>query len=115
MLSEDVKWYIKTCHECQIRQTTKVHIPPTVPIPGGLFRKAHIDTMLMPKANGFRYLIQAHCALTNVNGWAKGYFVVLCTRISGKLCYNIDGWAKGQWAAMDTGGPRVLVGNGNGY
>jgi transposase InsO family protein len=69
MLSEDVKWYIKTCHECQIRQTTKIHIPPTVPMPGGLFRKAHIDTMLMPKANGFRYLVQARCALTSYPEW----------------------------------------------
>jgi hypothetical protein len=31
MLSADIKWYIKSCHECQIRQTTKIHIPPTVP------------------------------------------------------------------------------------
>jgi hypothetical protein len=31
MLSEDVKWYIKSCHKCQIRQTTKIHIPLTVP------------------------------------------------------------------------------------
>ena len=69
MLSEDVKWYIKTCHECQICQTTKLHIPPTVPIPGGLFRKVHIDTMLMPKANGFRYLVQARCALTSYLEW----------------------------------------------
>jgi hypothetical protein len=37
MLIDDVKWYIRTCHECQIRQTAKIHIPPTVPIPGGLF------------------------------------------------------------------------------
>jgi hypothetical protein len=69
MLSDDVKWYIKSCHECQIRQTTKIHIPPTVPMPGGLFRKAHVDTMLMPKAGGFRYLVQARCALTSYPEW----------------------------------------------
>jgi hypothetical protein len=34
---EDIKWYTKTCHECQVRQMRKLHIPPTVPIPGGLF------------------------------------------------------------------------------
>jgi hypothetical protein len=56
---EDIKWYGKTCHECQTRQMLKLHIPPTVPIPGGLFRKAHIDTMKMPKAGGFEYLVQA--------------------------------------------------------
>ncbi|OAX32308.1 hypothetical protein K503DRAFT_702238 [Rhizopogon vinicolor AM-OR11-026] len=42
MLTDDVKLYLKTCHKCQVRQTIKLHIPPTVPIPGGLFRKAHI-------------------------------------------------------------------------
>jgi len=66
---EDIKWYAKTCHECQVRQTRKLHIPPTVPIPGGLFRKAHIDTMKMPKAGGFEYLVQARCALTSYPEW----------------------------------------------
>jgi hypothetical protein len=69
MLAHDVKWYIKTCHECQIRQTTKLHIPPIVAIPGGLFRKAHIDTMLMPKAGGYRYLVQARCAMSLYPEW----------------------------------------------
>ncbi len=27
-LLEDVKWFVKTCHMCQIRQTDKWHIPP---------------------------------------------------------------------------------------
>src|SRR6201747_2368209 len=69
MLIDDVNWYLKTCHDCQIRQTAKIHIPPTVPIPGGLFRKAHIDTMLMPKAGGYRYIVQARCAMTSYPEW----------------------------------------------
>jgi hypothetical protein len=69
MLIDDVKWYIRTCHECQIRQTAKIHIPPTVPIPGGLFRKVHVDTMLMPKAGGYRYIVQARCAMTSYPEW----------------------------------------------
>jgi len=48
MLVDDVKWYTKTCHECQIRQMKRLHIPPTVPVVGGLFHKVHIDTMVMP-------------------------------------------------------------------
>ena len=32
VLVDDVKWYIRTCHECQICQTTRLHIPPTVPV-----------------------------------------------------------------------------------
>ncbi|KIN93443.1 hypothetical protein M404DRAFT_38804, partial [Pisolithus tinctorius Marx 270] len=67
LLVEDVKWYVRTCHKCQIRQTQKLHIPPTVPMIGGLFHKAHIDTMLMPKAGGYRYI--ARCALTSYPEW----------------------------------------------
>ncbi|KIO06846.1 hypothetical protein M404DRAFT_37253, partial [Pisolithus tinctorius Marx 270] len=69
LLVEDVKWYVRTCHECQICQTQKLHIPPTVPMIGGLFHKAHIDTMLMPKAGGYCYIVQARCALTSYPDW----------------------------------------------
>ena len=48
VLVNDVRWYIRTCHKCQIRQTTRLHIPPTVPVVGGLFHKVHINTMVMP-------------------------------------------------------------------
>jgi hypothetical protein len=78
---EDIKWYAKTCHKCQVRQTCKLHIPPTVPIPGGLFRKAHIDTMKMPKAGGFEYLIQARCTLTSYPEWC-----MLCKENTRMLC-----------------------------
>jgi hypothetical protein len=61
-LEEDVKW-CKTCHECQIWLIKKVIIPATVPTPAGLFRKVYIDTMLMPKAQGYRYIIHARCSL----------------------------------------------------
>ena len=68
-LADDVKWYIKSCHECQIRQTTKVRIPPTVATPAPLFRKAYVDTMFMPHASGFRYIVQARCSLTAWPEW----------------------------------------------
>ena len=64
MLVDDVKWYIRTCHQCQIQQTQKLHIPPTVPVIGGLFHKVHIDTMVIPRSGGYRYIVQARCALT---------------------------------------------------
>jgi hypothetical protein len=66
---DDVKWYAHTCHECQVQQTQKLHIPPTVPIPGGLFCKVHIDTMKMPHTGGFEHLVQAHCLLTGYLEW----------------------------------------------
>lgn len=52
-LDRDVKWYIQSCHECQIRSQKKIQIPASVPMPAGLFRKVYVDTMLMPKAQGY--------------------------------------------------------------
>ena len=69
MLVEDVKWFVRTCHECQIRQTRRLHIPPTVPVIGGLFRKVHLDTMVMARSAGYRYIVQARCALTTYPEW----------------------------------------------
>ena len=69
-MDDDIKWYNQTCHECQIRSTKKVIIPPTVSNPGGLFRKVYIDTMLMPRAKGFRYIVHARCSLTSYPEWA---------------------------------------------
>ena len=69
MLVDDVKWFIKTCHQCQIHQTRRLRIPPTVPVVGGLFRRVHIDTMLMPHTGGYRYIVQACCALTAYPEW----------------------------------------------
>ena len=68
-MDDDVKWFVQTCHECQIRLVKKIQIPPTVPTPAGLFRKVYIDTMLMPKAKGFRYIIHARCSLTSFPEW----------------------------------------------
>jgi hypothetical protein len=69
MLVEDVKWNIRTCHTCKTRQTTKLHIPPMVPLISGLFHKVHIDTMLMLKASRYRYIVQARCTLTSYPEW----------------------------------------------
>jgi len=62
---DDIHWYLKTCHECQVRSTQHLYIPPTVPVPLSLFRKVYIDTMFMPKSNGYRYIIHARCSLSS--------------------------------------------------
>ena len=64
-LNDDVRWFIRTCHECQVRQTEYFFIPPTVPEVPSLFRKAHIDTFLMPKAGSYRYVHHARDALSS--------------------------------------------------
>ena len=64
-LNEDVRWFINSCHECQLRQTKYFLIPPSVPLIPSLFRKAHIDTFLMPKLGSYRYVHHARDALTS--------------------------------------------------
>lgn len=61
-LNEEVRWYVKTCHECQVRQTEYFYIPPVIPEVPSIFRKAHMDTFLMPKAGNYRYVLHARCA-----------------------------------------------------
>ena len=69
VLVDNVKWYTHTCHECQVHQTARLHIPLTVPVVGGLFHKVHIDTMVMPRSGGYHYIVQARCALTAYLEW----------------------------------------------
>ena len=68
-LTDNIRWYIKSFHKCQICQTMKVQIPPTVATPAPLFHKAYIDTMFMPHAGGFQYIVQAQCSLTVWPEW----------------------------------------------
>lgn len=68
-LEEHVKWHIRTCHECQMRQFKIQHIPPVVSTPAPLFQKVYIDTMLMPAAGGYKYIIHARDSLTSWPEW----------------------------------------------
>jgi transposase InsO family protein len=63
-LEKDLKWYLNTCHECQLRNMTKIHIPPTISYPAPLFAKVYIDTMYMPSSHGYNYIIHAACSLS---------------------------------------------------
>jgi hypothetical protein len=67
-LDDDVAWYDDTCHECQRRRTHHVVIPPTVAYPAPLFRKIYCDTMHMPTANKYKYIVHGRCSLT---GWPE--------------------------------------------
>ena len=68
-MEEDIKWYIRSCHECQTRQMHKYSIPPTVQVPAALFRKVYVDVMHMPSAGGFGYIVQARCSLSSYPGF----------------------------------------------
>ena len=71
-MGEDIKWYVQTCHECQVRQMKKIHILPTVPASGSLFRKIYVDVMHMLASKRFKYILHARCSLS---GWPE--YVVL--------------------------------------
>lgn len=60
-LNGDVKWFLQTCHLCQLCQMEKLRIPPVVAEPLGLFTKCYIHMMEMPLSGGFKYLIHSHC------------------------------------------------------
>jgi hypothetical protein len=100
-------WFIKTCLECQIRNTAHLFIPPIPSIPALLFRKAYFNTTLFPVAQGFHYLIQARCSLTNYLEWTKlkketgvavGRFI-----FESLLCR----WGGVETIVMDNGAPIV--------
>jgi RNase H-like domain found in reverse transcriptase/Integrase zinc binding domain len=65
----DVTRFVRSCHQCQIRSTYKVHIPPTISTPVTLFTKVYIDIMVMPKAQGYRYIVAAR---DDLSGSAEG-------------------------------------------
>ena len=109
MLEHDVKWYMRSCHECQVCRMDKVHIPPVVVLPQPLFDKAYVDTFVMPKSGGYRYVTHTRCSLTTYpewqmlraeTGWAISKFIfehILCR------------WGAVGEIVMDNGSPYVLA------
>ena len=53
----EVTRYVKSCHNCQLRSTKKMHIPITVSRPSGLFGKVYLDVMKMPSARGKNWIV----------------------------------------------------------
>ena len=63
-INEDIIWFMRTCHICQIQQTQKVLIPPIVAMPAPLFGKVFINTMHLPASARKKYIVQGHCSLS---------------------------------------------------
>ena len=106
LLTDNVRWYIKSCHKCQIRQMTKVQIPPTVTTPAPLFHKAYIDTMFMPHPGGFQYTVQAQCSLTAWPEWHTLCTTTRCT-LSAFLFKEVLCW----WGAVE----EIITNNRTAY
>lgn len=59
-LRADVKHHVRSCHSCQVRNTAKMKIPPTVSIPATIFIKIYVDVMDMPESKqGYKYIVCA--------------------------------------------------------
>jgi hypothetical protein len=43
-LDQDIKWFVQTCHQCQVCQMRYHHIPPTIAAPASLFVRATLLT-----------------------------------------------------------------------
>jgi len=76
---DNIHWYLKTYHEYQVWSTQHLYIPPMVPVPLSLFQKVYIDTMFMPKSNGYRYIIHVCCLLSLYPEWHMLYHENGCT------------------------------------
>ena len=62
-MKSDIQWYVRSCHLCQIRQTTKIIIPPTVSFPAAPMFRVHMDSAHMP--GPYKFLVHARCATTS--------------------------------------------------
>ena len=69
-MAQDIAWFVKTCHLCQLRKTQHVALPPTVASPAPLFAKVYMDTMHLTPSAGYKYIVQGRCSLTHWPEWA---------------------------------------------
>jgi hypothetical protein len=68
-MAQDISWFVRTCHLCQLRKTQHVLIPPTVAMPAPLFSKVYMDTMHLTPSSGYKYIVQGRCSLTHWPEW----------------------------------------------
>lgn len=61
-MGNDIVWFVKTCHLCQLQKTTNVLMPLTVATPALLFAEIYADTMHLLMSAGFKYIVQG-CSL----------------------------------------------------
>lgn len=64
-IEDDIKWFLRTCTACQLRQLAKIQtVPPFIPI-AAPFRKWHVDVMRLDKTLGFIGVVHARCATSS--------------------------------------------------
>ena len=65
-VKKNIRDHIRSCHDCQLRSTKKMHIPITVSHPPTLFSKVYLDVMKMPLAHGKQWLIGCRDDLSGI-------------------------------------------------
>lgn len=97
------------CHQCQICLLNRVIVPPVVTLLALLFQKAYIDTMHLPTAHGYSYVVQAYCSLLAWPKWHMLQTEITCNLgvfiFKEILCY----WGRLAEIVTDNGTPFVAV------
>jgi len=66
----DIRWFLQSCHHCQVRETGEHRLPQVVPVVPSLFTKIHVDVMQMSVSSGGKTtIVQGRCALTSYPEW----------------------------------------------
>jgi hypothetical protein len=65
-MRSDVHFHIRTCHQCQLRNTKRVEMPPTISAPVAVFQKIYVDVMYMPPSGGYAFIVAAKDDLTGI-------------------------------------------------
>ena len=60
----DVRHFVQSCHECQIRTVKRSDLPLRISTPSLIFQRLYLDVMHMPKAKNYRYIVAARDDLT---------------------------------------------------
>ena len=105
-VGEDIKWYLKSCSECQARQFTHPRIPPTVAVPARLFQKVYMDVMKLPQSSGYSCIVQARCSLS---GWPE--WRALTSESSQTVAKFFFEEVVCRWGAV----PEVVTDNGSSF
>lgn len=106
-VQDDVRWWVRSCHACQVRQLRHTRIPPIVPPPATLWVRVHVDTAHMPPSGGYKYLSQARCSLS---GYPEYEMSRTCTGEVIAAWFRRDllyRWGTVAEIITDNGGPYV--------
>ncbi|EJU00272.1 hypothetical protein DACRYDRAFT_54510, partial [Dacryopinax primogenitus] len=110
-LMEDIKWYLRTCNECQQQQMRHIVILPMVQTLQPLFFQAHCDMMFMPPSKRMRYILQAQCLLMH---WLGD---MICQKETAKVIEDfihkniLCCWGAISKIVMDNGSPWISAMN----